>query len=45
MKFITEARVGMLCENETRKRELLEYGNRFLKGNCEKDGGIVKKMG
>ena len=41
-KFI---RVGMLCENETRKRELLEYGNRFLKGNCEKDGGIVKKMG
>ena len=38
-------RVGRLCEDANRKNELLEYGNIFLKGNCEKDGGIVKKMG
>ena len=38
-------RVGRLCEDTNRKKELLEYGNRFLKGNCEKDGSIAKKMG
>jgi predicted NAD-dependent protein-ADP-ribosyltransferase YbiA (DUF1768 family) len=38
-------RVGKLCENENRKRDLLEYGSRFLRGVCEKDGGTVKKMG
>ena len=41
-KFI---RVGNLCENEDRKKKLLEYGRRFLRGVCEKDGGVVKKMG
>jgi len=40
-KFI---RVGKLCEDEKRKRELLEYGRKFLKGVCLKDG-VVKKMG
>ena len=41
-KFV---RVGKLCKDEKRKRDLLEYGNRFLRGVCEKDGGLVKKMG
>ena len=41
-KFI---RVGKLCKDENRKKELLEYGCKFLKGVCEKDGVIVKKMG
>ena len=38
-------RVGKLCENENRKRDLLEYSSRFLRGVCEKNGGLVKKMG
>ena len=41
-KFI---RVGKLCEDENRKRELLEYGSKFLRGVCEKNGAVVKKMG
>jgi len=41
-KFV---RVGKLCKDEKRKGDLLEYGNRFLRGVCEKDGGLVKKMG
>jgi predicted NAD-dependent protein-ADP-ribosyltransferase YbiA (DUF1768 family) len=41
-KFV---RVGKLCNNENRKNELIEYGNRFLKSVCEKDGGLIKKMG
>jgi predicted NAD-dependent protein-ADP-ribosyltransferase YbiA (DUF1768 family) len=41
-KFI---RVGKLCKDENRKKELLEYGCKFLKGVCEKDSVIVKKMG
>ena len=39
-KFI---RVGKLCEDENRKRELLEYGRKFLKGVCVTDGNVVKK--
>ena len=38
-------RVGKLCENENRKRDLIEYGSRFLRGVCEKNGAVVKKMG
>jgi predicted NAD-dependent protein-ADP-ribosyltransferase YbiA (DUF1768 family) len=41
-KFI---RIGKLCEDENRKRLLLEYGGRFLRGVCEKDGAVIKKMG
>ena len=41
-KFV---RVGKLCENGNRKMELLKYGSRFLRGVCEKDGGVIKKMG
>jgi hypothetical protein len=41
-KFI---RVSEYCNDEIRKRELLEYGMKFLKSVCEKDGNIVKKMG
>jgi predicted NAD-dependent protein-ADP-ribosyltransferase YbiA (DUF1768 family) len=41
-KFI---RVGKLCEDENRKKDLLEYGSRFLRGVCEKNGVLVKKMG
>ena len=41
-KFI---RIGKLCKDEKRKTDLLEYGNRFLSGKCEKDGGLIKKMG
>lgn len=41
-KFI---RVGKLCKDENRKKELLEYGSRFLKGVCEKNGAVIKKMG
>jgi len=41
-KFI---RIGKLCEDENRRRYLLEYGSRFLRGVCEQDGGAVKKMG
>ena len=36
-KFI---RISKLCEDENRKRELLEYGRRFLKGVCENNGNI-----
>lgn len=41
-KFI---RVGKLCKDKNRKKELLEYGNKFLRGVCEKNGAVVKKMG
>jgi predicted NAD-dependent protein-ADP-ribosyltransferase YbiA (DUF1768 family) len=41
-KFI---RIGKLCEDENRKKDLLEYGRRFLKGVCEKNGGVIKRMG
>jgi predicted NAD-dependent protein-ADP-ribosyltransferase YbiA (DUF1768 family) len=41
-KFI---RVGKLCKDEKRKRDLFEYGSKFLRGVCEKNGGLVKKMG
>jgi len=41
-KFI---RIGELCENENRKRLLLEYGSRFIRGVCIKDGAVIKKMG
>ena len=38
-------RLGKLCEEEGRKRVLLEYGRKFVKGVCVKKGGDVKKMG
>jgi len=41
-KFI---RIGKYCEDENRKRVLMDYGSRFLKGVCEKNGSVVKKMG
>lgn len=41
-KFI---RVGKLCQDENRKNQLLEYGSKFLRGICEKNGALVKKMG
>lgn len=41
-KFI---RVGKLSKDEDRKKELLEYGSKFLKGNCVKNGALIKKMG
>ena len=41
-KFI---RVGKLCEDENRKQQLLEYGSKFLRGNCDTNGAVVKKMG
>ena len=41
-KFV---RVGKLCNDEKRRNELLEYGNKFLRGVCDKDGGLIKKMG
>jgi predicted NAD-dependent protein-ADP-ribosyltransferase YbiA (DUF1768 family) len=37
-------RLGMLCTDETRKQQLLEYGNRLLIDVCTKDGNVVKKM-
>jgi hypothetical protein len=41
-KFI---RLGKFCEDENRKKVLIEYGSKFLRGVCEKDGAVVKKMG
>ena len=38
-------RLGEICEDENRKRELLYYGNTFLKPSQYKTGAIVKKMG
>ena len=41
-KFI---RIGQLCEDKKRKKDLIEYSKRFLKGVGEMDGNKVKKMG
>ena len=41
-KFV---RIGKLCKDEKRREELMEYGSRFVRGVCEKEGGVVKKMG
>lgn len=41
-KFI---RVGKLCKDENRKRLLLNYGSQFLRGLCDKNGVVIKKMG
>ena len=39
-------RVGEVCGEENRKRELLEYSDRFVKGMCVyKKGADVKKLG
>ena len=38
-------RVGKFCKDKKRKRDILEYGSKFLREVCEKDGGLVKKMG
>ena len=42
-KFIC---VGKECVDEDRKKELMEYGKKFLKGVCKEiDGNKIKKMG
>jgi predicted NAD-dependent protein-ADP-ribosyltransferase YbiA (DUF1768 family) len=38
-------RLGELCDNKDRKKELLDYGTTFLKPSQYKTGAIVKKMG
>jgi predicted NAD-dependent protein-ADP-ribosyltransferase YbiA (DUF1768 family) len=38
-------RLGELCENESRKKVLLDYGNTFTKPSQYKTGAIAKKMG
>lgn len=38
-------RLGGLCEDETRKRVLLDYGNTFMKPSNYKTGAVAKKMG
>ena len=38
-------RLGKLCEDENRKRILIEYGGKFLKPSVYKGGNVVKKMG
>lgn len=40
-KFI---RIGK-HSNGNRKKELLDYGKKFLKGKCDLNGNVVKKMG
>ncbi len=41
-KFI---RIGKLCKDENRKKDLFEYGERFSSGVCDKNGAVVKRMG
>jgi len=41
-KFI---RVGKECKDEQRKKELIDYGKTFLKGNGIVNGNVVKKRG
>ena len=41
-KFI---RIGQLCENKERRKELIEYSKGFLKWVGEIDGNKVKQMG
>ena len=41
-KFIV---ISKLCKDEKRKKDLLEYGRKFLSGFCVSDGNLVKKLG
>lgn len=41
-KFI---RIGKLCDDENRKKDLLEYAGKFLSGVCDKNCEVVKRMG
>lgn len=38
-------RIGEHCEDENRKKTLLEYGQTFLKPSMYKTGAVVKKIG
>lgn len=38
-------RISKYCKDKNRKKELLEYSNKFLSGKCQTNGNIVKKMG
>jgi predicted NAD-dependent protein-ADP-ribosyltransferase YbiA (DUF1768 family) len=38
-------RLGELCEDETRKKVLLDYGSTFMKPSQYKTGTVAKKMG
>jgi predicted NAD-dependent protein-ADP-ribosyltransferase YbiA (DUF1768 family) len=38
-------RISKYSKDENRKKELLEYSKKFLSGNCQTNGNIVKKMG
>ena len=38
-------RIGEVCEDETRKKALLDYGSTFMKPSSYKTGAIAKKMG
>jgi len=38
-------RLGLLCEDETRKNVLLDYGSTFMKPSQYKNGAFAKKMG
>lgn len=38
-------RISKYCNDETRKEELLEYSKKFLRGKCQINGNIVKKLG
>jgi hypothetical protein len=38
-------RLGELCEDESRKKVLLDYGSTFIKPSQYKTGAIAKKMG
>ena len=38
-------RLGEICEDEDREKELLEYGQTFMKPSSYKTGAMVKKMG
>ncbi len=38
-------RLGEICEDEDREKELLEYGQTFMKPSPYKTGAMVKKMG
>jgi len=38
-------RLGELCEDESRKKVLLDYGAKFMKPSQYKTGAVAKKMG
>jgi len=38
-------RISKYCNDVIRKKELLDYSKKFLRGKCQTNGNIVKKMG